>query len=247
MYRIYLISTYHCPPAQCDIHRGRDQMTKLFIDHWTSLDVTWSYLISWFSKTFTNASIRDLNNNSIWNWTNTHIDPNIILLRKTVSQETPVCRLPGYWGQVGGCRMPRKQTNYGNPTHQPKVMFTFGVNSVCACALAYLCVHWSLGKEFNAWACLCEYGLFAYLREHKKQRCKAEVPKISQKSLWKCHKGISWMSVGLWEMGFDTTQSWLGRVGGYMAIVAQLWLVEHLRFYDLLPFGALGYSRVPTT
>lgn len=140
-----------------------------------------------------------------------------------------------------------KETNYGNPTHQPKVMFTFGVNSVCACALAYLCVHWSLGKEFNAWACLCEYGLFAYLREHKKQRCKAEVPKISQKSLWKCHKGISWMSVGLWEMGFDTTQSWLGRVGGYMAIVAQLWLVEHLRFYDLLPFGALGYSRVPTT
>lgn len=150
MYRIYLISTYHCPPAQCDIHRGRDQMTKLFSDHWTSLDVTWSYLISRFSKTFTDASIRDLNNNSIWNWTNTHIDPNIILLRKTVSQETPVCRLPGYWGQVGGCRMPRKQTNYGNPTHQPKVMFTFGVNSVCACALAYLCVDIDpLGKSLT--------------------------------------------------------------------------------------------------
>lgn len=39
--------------------------------------------------------------------------------------------------RVGGCRAPRKQTNYGNSTHQPIVMFTFGVNSVpasvCVC------------------------------------------------------------------------------------------------------------------
>lgn len=40
-----------------------------------------------------------------------------------------------------------KETNYGNPTHQPKVMFTFGVNSVCACALVYNCVDTdSLGR-----------------------------------------------------------------------------------------------------
>lgn len=177
---------------------------------------------------------------SVWNWTNTQINSNTIPLSKMMSQESAVCRLQGYWGQDGGCRVLRKQTKYGNPTHQLKVMFTFGVNSVCACALEYVCGHWSLGKKFYAWALLCELGLFAYLRENKKLRCKAEVPKNSQKCLWKYHKGISWMSVGPWEMGFDTTQPWLDCVGGYMARVARLWLVEHLTFYDLLPFGALG-------
>lgn len=30
--------------------------------------------------------------------------------------------------------------NYGNPTHRPKVMFTFGVNSVCVCARLHMCL-----------------------------------------------------------------------------------------------------------
>lgn len=38
-----------------------------------------------------------------------------------------------------------KETHYGNPNHQPKVMFTFGVNSVCGLivcvhVLLYMCV-----------------------------------------------------------------------------------------------------------
>lgn len=42
------------------------------------------------------------------------------------------------------------ELNYENPNHQQKVMFTFRVNSVCACGVAYVCLdNDPLGKEFN--------------------------------------------------------------------------------------------------
>lgn len=143
---------------------------------------------------------------SMWNWKNT--DQTQFPRAKMVSEETP-CPSSGLL-RDSGCRVPRKRTNYGNPAHWPNVTFTFEVNSVCACIC--LCADIDpLGKSLMLGpSALCaNTSYFAY----EKQRCSAEVPKISQKCLWKCHKGISWMSEGLWEMGSATSQPSLSRVG----------------------------------
>lgn len=134
-----------------------------------------------------------------------------------------------------GC--PGNTTNYRNKPPKLKVTFTFGVNSVCAYVLVYMYRDSSLlGNS------VCFY-LREWSGQCEEQRDNAERPKkITQKFLWKCHKVISWMSVGQRKMGFDIIQPWPRRVGRYMATVTQLWLVEHLRFYDPLPFGAVGQS-----
>lgn len=135
----------------------------------------------------------------------------------TRNARLPSPGLPGAGQRVSGA----KETNFtmGIQVNQLKAMFTFGVNSVFACAHAYVCVcagtlvPWERVSRSSPplWAKL---GLLAHLREHKTWRCKAEGPRISEKCLWKYHKGISWMSAGVWEMGFDTTGPWLRRVGG---------------------------------
>lgn len=53
-------------------------------------------------------------------------------------------------GRMVGVGCQGDELNYENPNHQQKVMFTFRVNSVCACADAYVCLdNDPLGKEFN--------------------------------------------------------------------------------------------------
>lgn len=146
---------------------------------------------------------------------------------------------PSSWEQWA---LDTKETSeYGNPTHRPRVMFTFGVNSVCACT--QVCADTDpLGMSLRPESAglrvsMGDFPTWGHIKKKKSRDATLCYKRNSEKYLWNSHKGIPWTLVGLREMGFDTARSRLDRVGGYMATVARLWLVKHLRFYDLLPFG----------